>query len=110
MAHLKVRPTRAREARSLKPESRESSVRPVLPSFQPPVAAGVLEHFHADVFAKLPVALPLRFVEELVGGRLLRKRRVQPRVFAEIDRLIAGETRLDVDEAPLEAVGIRIRD
>src|SRR5262245_37639791 len=61
---------------------------------EPPALAERGDRVHAEH----PVALELRFVEPLFRRRLLRKRRVRPRVVGHIDRLVAGERRLEIDE------------
>src|SRR4051812_31377703 len=51
-----------------------------------------------DVFTQRPIGLELRFAEHLVGGRLVRKRRVGFRIGAHRSRLGAAIAWLDVEK------------
>ena len=64
------------------------------------------------MIAERPVALELGLVEELVGGRLVGKRRVAAGVLLKVGGLVAGHRRLDVDEhaGHLAAVDVVVAD
>src|SRR5436190_23410078 len=52
-------------------------------------------HLAANVFAEPAVALPLRFVEELIGGGLLGECRMRCCVLQDVERCVACQRRLD---------------
>src|SRR4051812_29769104 len=66
----------------------------------------LVEQLRSDVLAERAIALPLRFVEELIRGRLLREGLMMPRILEDIHRLVAGQRRLDVDQRAAALAGV----
>lgn len=67
------------------------------------------QHTMADVGAESPVALPLRFIEELIVGGFLRKRRMRAMIVAHVLRFVAGEGGFHVHE-PGACPALAVRD
>src|SRR5438876_3735168 len=64
------------------------------------------EELLGDPIAQSPIALPLRFVVELVGGRLLREVRARLLVIEDIERLDARDTWLQHKQQALRGLQI----
>src|SRR5262249_19373909 len=69
----------------------------------------ITENLVGDMFPQAPVTLPLRLIEELVGGALMRKRRMLGMVASYVGGLVANQGRFDV-EKPRRSVAIAIFD
>src|SRR5580765_1074478 len=56
------------------------------------------EYLPADVLTEPAVTFPLRLVEELIAGRLLRKFRVLAAVLRDVGRFVSTQRRLHIDD------------
>ena len=72
----------------------------------------LLQHRGHGVITELAVGLELRFVEPLVRRGLVRKIRMHAGVLHDVDRFVAGQRRLDVQQKPRHRfrVGLLIMD
>src|SRR5512135_2636810 len=100
----------AQGSRTTRPESPLGS-EPGLPLAQPldELRAVLAEDERADLQSELAVALPLRLVEELVGGAFLRERRALLLVLPDVERRAGDEPRLHHDQ-PARPAAFRIGD
>jgi len=64
------------------------------------------KHAVTDVLPEPPIALPLRFIEELVERRFLREIGMAPMVVADVFGFVAHERGLHVDEPGPRGIGI----